>query len=345
MKKVLLAVSALALFAGPALARDQIRIVGSSTVYPFTTAVAENFGKTSGMKTPVVESTGTGGGMKLFCAGVGEDSPDATNASRRMKKGEWETCNKNGVTDIVEILIGFDGLTLAQSKAGTPMKISRKNFFLALAKEVPGADGKLMANPYKMWNEIDPSLPAIKIEVLGPPPTSGTRDSMHELFMEKGAEEIDSLKELKKADAKAFEAAWKSVREDGAYVEAGENDNVIVQKLEANPNAFGVFGFSFLEENVAKLAGVEIDGVAPAYESIADGSYKPSREMFVYVKKAHVGVIPGLDKFAFEYVSEAATGEDGYLGSKGLVTLPKDRHEQVVAAVTALEAMKGDELK
>jgi phosphate transport system substrate-binding protein len=345
MKKILLAVSALALFAGPALARDQIRIVGSSTVYPFTTAVAENFGKTSGMKTPVVESTGTGGGMKLFCAGVGVDSPDATNASRRMKKGEWETCNKNGVTDIVEILIGFDGLTLAQSKGGTPMKISRKNLFLALAKEVPGADGKLVANPYKMWNEIDPSLPAVKIEVLGPPPTSGTRDSMHELFMEKGAETIDSLKELKKADAKAFEAVWKSVREDGAYVEAGENDNVIVQKLEANPNAFGVFGFSFLEENVAKLAGVEIDGVVPTYESINDGSYKPSREMFVYVKKAHVGVIPGLDKFAFEYVSEAATGEDGYLGSKGLVTLPRDRHEQVVAAVTALEAMKGDDLK
>jgi phosphate transport system substrate-binding protein len=345
MKKILLAVSALALFAGPALARDQIRIVGSSTVYPFTTTVAENFGKTSGMKTPVVESTGTGGGMKLFCAGVGVDSPDATNASRRMKKGEWETCNKNGVTDIVEILIGFDGLTLAQSKGGTPMKISRKNLFLALAKEVPGADGKLVANPYKMWNEIDPSLPAVKIEVLGPPPTSGTRDSMHELFMEKGAETIDSLKELKKADAKAFEAVWKSVREDGAYVEAGENDNVIVQKLEANPNAFGVFGFSFLEENVAKLAGVEIDGVVPTYESINDGSYKPSREMFVYVKKAHVGVIPGLDKFAFEYVSEAATGEDGYLGSKGLVTLPRDRHEQVVAAVTALEAMKGDDLK
>lgn len=344
MKKILLAVSALALFAGPALARDQIRIVGSSTVYPFTTAVAENFGKTSGMKTPVVESTGTGGGMKLFCAGVGEDSPDATNASRRMKKGEWETCNKNGVTDIVEILIGFDGLTLAQSKAGTPMKISRKNLFLALAKEVPGADGKLVANPYKMWNEVDPSLPAVKIEVLGPPPTSGTRDSMHELFMEKGAETIDSLKELKKSDAKAFEAVWKSVREDGAYVEAGENDNVIVQKLEANPNAFGVFGFSFLEENVAKLAGVEIDGVVPAYESINDGSYKPSREMFVYVKKAHIGVIPGLDKFAMEYVSEAATGEDGYLGSKGLVTLPRDRHEKVVAAVTALEAMKGDEL-
>ena len=346
MKRILAAASLLALCASPAFAaRDQIRIVGSSTVYPFTTAVAEQFGKKSGMKTPVVESTGTGGGMKLFCEGVGEDKPDATNASRRMKKGEFESCQKNGVTDIVEMLIGFDGLTLAQSKAGNPMKISRKNLFLALAKEVPGADGKLVANPYKMWNEIDPSLPAVKIEVLGPPPTSGTRDSLHELFMEPGALEIDTLKELKKADSKAFDAVWKSLREDGAYVEAGENDNVIVQKLDANPNAFGVFGFSFLEENAAKLAGVEIDGVAPAFESIADGSYKPSREMFVYIKKAHVGVIPGLAEFANEYVSESATGEDGYLGDKGLVPLPGDRHEKMAATVKAMEPMTGGELK
>jgi phosphate transport system substrate-binding protein len=334
----------LAASTGLAAARDQIRIVGSSTVYPFTTAVAEQFGKTSGMKTPVVESTGTGGGMKLFCGGVGEDHPDATNASRRMKKGEWETCNKNGVTDIVEILIGYDGLTLAQSKAAPAMKISRKNLFLALAKEVPDADGKLVANPYKNWSEIDPSLPNIKIEVLGPPPTSGTRDSMHELFMEPGALAIDSLKALKESDSKAFDVVWKSVREDGAYVEAGENDNVIVQKLEANPNAFGVFGYSFLEENVAKLQGVEIDGVAPAFESIADGSYKPSREMFVYIKKAHVGVIPGLDKFAAEYVSDAATGEDGYLADKGLVPLPAERHKKVQDEVTGLTSMKGDEL-
>jgi phosphate transport system substrate-binding protein len=346
MKRLLIAASLLALAAGPALAaRDQIRIVGSSTVYPFTTAVAEQFGKKTGMKTPVVESTGTGGGMKLFCEGVGEDKPDATNASRRIKKGEFESCQKNGVTDIVEILIGYDGLSLAQSKAGTPMKISRKNLFLALAKEVPGADGKLGANPYKMWSEIDPSLPAVKIEVLGPPPTSGTRDSMHELFMEPGALEFETLKALKKADSKAFDAVWKSVREDGAYVEAGENDNVIVQKLEANPNAFGIFGFSFLEENVATIQGVEIDGVVPTIESIADGSYKPSREMFVYIKKAHVGVIPGLAEFAAEYVSNAATGEDGYLGDKGLVTLPGDRHEKVSAAVMSMEILKADELK
>ena len=330
---------------GTASARDQIRIVGSSTVYPFTTAVAENFGKTSGMKTPVVESTGTGGGMKLFCEGVGEKFPDATNASRAIKKSEFADCNKNGVKDIVEILVGFDGLTVAQAKAGIPLKLSRKNFFLALAKEVPGADGKLVANPYKNWSEIDPSLPNEKIEVLGPPPTSGTRDSMHELFMEAGALEIPALKELKGKDAKAFEAVWKSLREDGAYVEAGENDNVIVQKLEANPKAFGVFGYSFLEENASKLAGVPIDGVVPTFETISDGTYKPSRELYVYIKKAHVGVIPGLDKFAAEYVSDTASGEEGYLSEKGLVPLPAERHAEAAKAVLAMDTINGDKLK
>src|SRR5918996_2431754 len=209
------------MLAGPAEARDQIRIVGSSTVYPFTTTVAEQFGKSSGMKTPVVESTGTGGGMKLFCAGVGEGHPDATNASRRMKKSEFEDCQKNGVKDIVEIKIGFDGLTIAQSKQGAPVKLTLGQVFLALAKEVPGPDGKLVANPNKNWSDIDKSLPNLKIEVLGPPPTSGTRDSLHELFMEKGAEQIPALVALKKSDAKAFERAWKSLREDGGYVEDG----------------------------------------------------------------------------------------------------------------------------
>ena len=220
------------------------------------------------MKTPVVESTGTGGGMKLFCAGVGDEHPDATNASRRMKKGEFEDCHKNGVTDIVEIKIGFDGLTVAHSKQGAPIKLTLAQIFLALAKEVPGPDGKLVANPNKNWSDIDAALPNKKIEVLGPPPTSGTRDSLHELVMEKGAEQIPALKALKKSDAKAFEKVWKTIREDGAYVEAGENDNVIVQKLEANPNAFGIFGYSFLEENTAS-SGVALDGVEPTYENIA----------------------------------------------------------------------------
>lgn len=328
-----------------AFARDQIRIVGSSTVYPFTTAVAEQFGKATGSKTPIVESTGTGGGAKIFCEGVGVDKADITNASRRMKKGEFELCQKNGVTDIVEINIGFDGLTLAQSKDGAPIKLKMSQLFLALAEQVPDKDGKLVANPYKSWSDIDPALPNVKIEVLGPPPTSGTRDSMHELFMEAGAKQIESMAALNKSDAKAFDKVWKTVRKDGAYVEAGENDNVIVAKLEANKNAFGVFGYSFLEENQAKLKGVALDGVEPNFENIAGNKYKGARRMYVYVKKQHVGVVPGLDKFALEYISDKALGEDGYLAAKGLVTLPKEELAKVKADVTAMKPLDGGVLK
>ncbi|MCB1483305.1 MAG: PstS family phosphate ABC transporter substrate-binding protein [Hyphomicrobiaceae bacterium] len=331
-------------FTGIAMARDQIRIVGSSTVYPFTTAVAEQFGKANGGKTPIVESTGTGGGMKIFCEGVGEDKADATNASRRIKKSEFELCAKNGVTEIVEIKVGIDGLTVAQSKQGPAIKLTRKQLFQALAEQVPDKDGKLVANPYKNWSDIDPALPNVKIEVLGPPPTSGTRDSFHELIMEKGADEFDSLKALKKEDSKAFDAVWKSMRKDGAYIEAGENDNVIVQKLEANKNAFGIFGFSFLEENTAKLKGVPIEGVEPTYDNISSGKYKGARDLFIYIKKAHVGVIPGLDKFVAEYVSDKALGADGYLADKGLVTLPKDALDSVKKTASSMEPLKGDDL-
>ncbi len=345
MKKVLLAVSALALFAGPALARDQIRIVGSSTVYPFTTTVAENFGKTSGMKTPVVESTGTGGGMKLFCSGVGEDTPDMTNASRQIKKSEFAACAKNGVTEIVEIKVGFDGLTIAASKNAPDMKLTKQQVFMALAKQVPDKDGKLVDNPYKMWSDIDASLPKEKIEILGPPPTSGTRDSFMELAMEVGAGKFESLEALKKSDAKAFEAVWKSMREDGAFVEAGENDNLIVQKLQANPAALGIFGFSFLEENASSIKGLEIDGAAPSYESVASGDYKMSRPLFIYVKKQHVGVVPGIAEFVAEYVSDKALGADGYLADKGLITLPGADAEKSKAMATAMEVLKIDGLK
>jgi phosphate transport system substrate-binding protein len=339
MKRFLMAATALAVFAAPAFARDQIRIVGSSTVYPFTTAVAEQFGKTSGMKTPVVESTGTGGGMKLFCAGVGVDHPDFTNASRAIKKSEFEDCNKNGVTDVVEIKVGFDGLTIANAKTGPDLSLTKKQVFMALAKEVPGPDGKLIPNPYKNWNEIDAALPAEKIEVLGPPPTSGTRDSFVELVMEKGAEGFDSLKELKKSDPKAFETVWKSIREDGAFVEAGENDNLIVQKLEANPKAVGIFGFSFLEENMNKIKGAAVDGVAPTFETIASGEYAVARPMFIYAKKQHVGVIPGMAEFAAEYVSDKAMGEDGYLAAKGLIPLPASEAEKVRAIVAEMKTI------
>ncbi len=334
----------MAIGAGAAVARDQIRIVGSSTVYPFTTAVAEQLGKTGGVKTPVVESTGTGGGMKLFCEGVGVNFPDATNASRRMKAGEFASCQKNGVKDIIELMVGYDGLTLSHSKKSAPMKITRAHAFLALAKNVPGPDGKLIPNPYKSWNQIDPSLPNKPIEILGPPPTSGTRDSLHELVMEPGAEQIASMKALKASDRKAFDAAWKTIREDGAYVEAGENDNVIVQKLEANPNSFGVFGFSFLEENSAKIQGVTIDNVAPEMDSISSLKYGPSRELFVYIKKAHVGVVPGLDKFAQEYVSDRAAAEGGYLEKKGLVPVPKAKLAQAKDNIAKLTVLSGEGL-
>lgn len=345
MKRFLLSASVLAMFATPAFAgREEIRIVGSSTVFPFTTAVAEAFGKASG-KTPVVESTGTGGGMKLFCAGVGEEHPDFTNASRQIKKSEFEDCAKNGVTEIIEIKVGFDGLTIAQSKDAADVKLTKTQIFLALAKDIPGADGKLAANPYKMWNEIDAALPAVKIEVLGPPTTSGTRDSFAELVMEKGAEGIDALKELKKADAKAFDKVWKSMREDGAYIDAGENDNLIVQKLTANKDAFGIFGYSFLEENAASIKGVEVDGKAPSYETIADGSYKVSRPLFIYAKKAHIGKVPGMAEFMAEYVSDAALGEDGYLADKGLVTLPADQLKATKDAVANQTALAADGLK
>ena len=345
MKKILLTVSALAVFAGPAMAREEIRIVGSSTVYPFTTAVAENFGKTSGMKTPVVESTGTGGGMKLFCAGTGEAHPDFTNASRRIKKSEFEDCAKNGVTDIVEIKIGFDGLTLAASKDAPEIKLTKQQIFMALARQVPDKDGKLVDNPYQMWSDIDASLPAEKIEVLGPPPTSGTRDSFAELALEVGASKFESLAAMKKADAKAYDAVWKAVREDGAYVEAGENDNLIVQKLQANPAALGIFGFSFLEENSSTIKGLEIEGVVPSYETVASGDYKLARPLYVYAKKQHVGTIPGMAEFVAEYVSDKAIGEDGYLSDKGLITLPGDAAEKSRAMALAMDVLKVDGLK
>jgi phosphate transport system substrate-binding protein len=337
---LLVAMASLSAFGSEgAFARDQIRVVGSSTVYPFTTAVAEQYGRAGG-KTPVVESTGTGGGLKLFCAGVGADHPDVANASRRIKKSEYEDCSKHGVTDIVEIKIGFDGLSIAHAKGAPDFGLTKKQIFLALAKEIPDGSGKLVANPNKTWSDVDPSLPNKKIEVLGPPPTSGTRDSFVELVMEKGAEGIDALKALKKSDAKAFEKAWKSVREDGAYVEAGENDNLIVQKLSANPDALGIFGYSFVEENLNSIKAVPIDGVTPTYETIASGEYKVARPLFIYIKAQHVDIVPGLKDFVAEYVSEKALGEDGYLVAKGLIALPKDDLE--ASRKTAAELSKLD---
>ena len=333
------AVAVLAPIASAQSARDFINVVGSSTVYPFTTTVAEKFGRQGRFKTPKVESTGTGGGIKLFCNGVGPQHADVVNASRRMNASEFESCRKNGVRDILEVRVGYDGLTLSESKRGPMMNLTRKQVYLALAKQVPDPANPtaLIANPYKTWNQIDKSLPATKIEVLGPPPTSGTRDSFNELYMEAGCRTYPWLNTLRGQDEKRFKRLCHTLREDGAFVEAGENDNLIVQKIEANRNAVGIFGFSFLEENMDKLRGSKIDGVEPTYETIASGKFPASRPLFIYVKKAHIGVIPGLQEFVNEYVSDKALGEEGYLTDRGLVPQPKADLARTRADVKALK--------
>ena len=323
-------------------ARDFISVVGSSTVYPFTTTVAEQLGRQGSFKTPKVESTGTGGGIKLFCNGVGVQHADVVNASRRMNANEFQTCRTNGVTEIIEIKIGFDGLTISENKRGASFPLTRKQVYLALAKQIPDPANPtaLIANPFKTWKDVDPGLPAIKIEVLGPPPTSGTRDSFHELYMESGCRSYPWINALRSMDEKRFKRVCHTVREDGAYVEAGENDNLIVQKLEANPNAVGIFGFSFLEENLDKLKGLKIDGVEPTFETIASGKFPAARPLFIYVKKAHIGVIPGIKEFMAEYVSEKALGEEGYLSERGLVALPKADLAKVRADVKSLKPLQ-----
>ncbi|WP_417431342.1 PstS family phosphate ABC transporter substrate-binding protein [Kiloniella sp.] len=340
IKKVLTATALAGMMmavAGAAQARDQIRIVGSSTVFPFSTTVAETFGKTTGFKTPVVESTGSGGGMKLFCAGVGVEHPDITNASRRIKASEYEKCTKNGVS-ITEVKIGFDGIVLANSKQSDRLTLTKKQIFMALAKQVP-VDGKLVDNPYQKWSDIDSSLPNSKIEVLGPPPTSGTRDAFVELAMEGGAKKFENLKALRKSDKKAFKAIAHTIREDGAYVEAGENDNLIIQKLEANPQAVGIFGFSFLDQNADKIQGSIVEGAEPTFENIAAGDYSVSRSLYFYVKKEHVGSVPGIQEFVNAFTNEDAWGDEGYLADKGLIPLPAADREQVKNSARGLQSL------
>lgn len=362
MKKITTAVATgMMLVAGSASAstRDYIYEVGSSTVYPFATVVAERFGKSTKFKTPKIESTGSGGGMKLFCQGVGVKHPDITNASRRIKKSEFDKCQANGVKDIVEIKIGYDGIAIANSKKSPQFRLSRKDLFLALAKDVPDPQapesGKLIPNPYSTWKEVNASLPAYKIEVLGPPPTSGTRDAFAELAMEGGCKQFSWIKQIKKDSRKAkkagdkklakqlkskYKAICHGVREDGKYIEAGENDNLIVQKLEANPKALGVFGYSYLEQNEDRIQGSIIDGVAPEFELIANGEYPVSRPLFFYVKKAHVGKIPGIKAFLAEFTSEKAWGDEGYLVDKGLIPMPRDEREKYSKAAIQLTPMQ-----
>ena len=326
-----------------ASSRDYISIVGSSTVYPFATVVAEKFGKSTRFKTPKIESTGSGGGMKLFCSGIGVQHPDITNSSHRIKKSELEKCQGNGVKDIVEVKIGYDGIVLSNSKRSPVMKITSKEIFMALAKEVPASDGaeKVIPNPHKTWKDINSSLPDVKIEVLGPPPTSGTRDAFAELALEGGCKTFPWVKALKKKDKNKYKRICHTVREDGAYVEAGENDNLIIQKLESNPDAFGVFGFSFLDQNIDKIQGSFIDGGQPTFDAIANGDYAVSRPLYFYVKKDHVAVIPGMKEFLGEFSSDKAWGPDGYLSDKGLIPMPDEERKSIAQDVKNLSTLKG----
>ena len=344
MNRILISAATL-LLAGVAsaqTARDYITIVGSSTVYPFTTTVAEHFGQTGQFKTPKVESTGTGGGLKLFCAGVGVQHPDIANASRRIKQSEVETCSKNGVKEISEIKIGYDGIVLARSKTSGPLKLTRRDLYLALAKQVPDAANPqtLIANPNTTWKQVNAALPNVKIEVLGPPPTSGTRDAFAELVMESGCTTYPWIKALKDVDEGRYKRVCHTIREDGAYVEAGENDNLIVQKIEANPNAVGIFGYSFLEENDDKLVGSVLEGKSPTFETISAGTYPASRALYIYVKKAHLRQIPGLKEFVAEYVSDKALGEEGYLADKGLIPPSTGEFGKIRASALALNNLK-----
>lgn len=326
-----------------AAGRDSISVVGSSTVFPFSKVVAERFGRTSNFKTPTVESTGTGGGFKEFCKGLGVSHPDISNASRRMKASEFEMCQTNGVKDIIEVLIGYDGIVLANSVESPRVSLTRKDIFLALAKKVPNPNGSptLVDNPYKTWKEVNSTLPATKIEVLGPPSTSGTRDAFVELAMEGGCKKFPWIKALKKSDKTRYKEICHILREDGAFIEAGENDNLIVQKLDANPAALGIFGFSFLDQNSDKVQASKIDGNEPEFETIADGSYPVSRPLYFYVKKGHFGVIPGIQEYLAEFTSEKAWGEEGYLTDKGMIPLGDDARKEVGGRVATGEVLKG----
>jgi len=345
MKKVLI----FSLFVASALTaqfasagRSNINIVGSSTVYPFSTVVAERFGRSTGFKTPKVESTGSGGGMKLFCQGVGVQHPDITNASRRIKKSEYDLCHKNGVKEIVEVLIGYDGIVIANSRKAARMNLTRKDLFLALAARVPNPNGTetLVENPYKTWKDVNSTLPNVAIEVLGPPPTSGTRDAFAELALEGGCKKVSWIKAMKKKDKKAYKALCHTVREDGPFIEAGENDNLIVQKLNANKNALGIFGFSFLDQNIDQVQASIIDGKEPTFDTIAEGSYPVSRPLYFYVKTAHVGVVPGIAEYLAEFTRESTWGDEGYLTEKGMIPLDEAKRAETSSDVKKMRNLE-----
>jgi phosphate transport system substrate-binding protein len=340
--KAIAAITLTAIVATPSFAaRRNIHVVGSSTVYPFTTAVAERFSRANpGIPAPVIESTGTGAGMKLFCAGVGERFPDIENASRRMKASEAKACAANGVTQVTEIQVGVDGIVLAGSKQSPQLNLTSKDIYLALA-----------ANPYgkpnraKTWKDVNSKLPNVPIRVYGPPPTSGTRDALGELILTPPCEANAGMAALKKSDESKFKAICTGIRQDGAYIEAGENDNLIVRKLEAAPGSYGIFGYSFLEENAGALQGSIINGVAPTYQTIAGFKYPGARPLYIYVKNAHVNAIPGIKQFLAEYSKESTWGPGGYLVKRGMIAAPDTVRAKSAQAARSLSPLAFASLK
>ena len=341
MKKLLGVAAATALLtcaSAAHAARDYVWAAGSSTVFPFSTRVAENFAKKTGKKSPKVESLGTGGGIKMFCGGMGEGFPDIANASRPMKKSEFEACKAKGVKDIVEIKIGFDGIVIAMDKKAPDYNFKLEHLYLGLAQNALRG-GQFVANPYKNWKEVGSNLPSNRILVYGPPPTSGTRDAWIELGVEAGAKKFPTIKALHDKDDKAFKAKVDPMRTDGGWIDAGENDNAIVGTITKTPGALGVFGYSFLEENGNRIKAAAVNGVKPTAQTIASGQYPVSRSLYIYVKKANVGVTPGLKDFLAEFVSDAATGRGGYLQGRGLILLPPAQHQAAKAAASQLTQM------
>jgi phosphate transport system substrate-binding protein len=335
------AAAVLAAAGADAQSRDRIRIVGSSTVFPFATAVAENFARGTQFQAPVIESTGSGGGFRLFCQGVGTQTPDITNASRRMTANELEACRTAGVQDVTEVVIGYDGIVIANSREAADTDYTVGQLWRALAARVP-VDGELVENPYERWSQIDPSLPDKEIQVFGPPPTSGTRDAFTELVMEEGCAEFEAVRQLPEDQR---DEACTSYRTDGAFVEAGENDNLIVQRLQSEPDAYGIFGYSFLDQNRNALRGSSVGGAQPTFENISSGEYPVSRSLFFYVKNAHVGVVPGIREYVAEFTSERAIGESGYLSDRGLIPLPAELQDRVRTEAANLDPVTAQELQ
>ncbi len=321
---------------------EKIRIVGSSTVAPFTTTVAEQFGAATRFSIPIVETTGTGGGFKAFCGGVGPDEPSISNASRRIKPSEIGLCREAGVTELVEVKIGFDGIVLANAKGGLDFDFTKEEIYRALADELPDGRGGWMKNPHLRWSDVAGHLPDEPIQVSGPPPTSGTRDAFVEIAMEEGALALPELAALKTADEDEFKRRAHTVRSDGAWVDSGENDTAIIQTLIKNPAALGVLGFSFLDQNGDRVKASLVNGIEPTFDNIASGDYKVSRSMYFYVKKQNVPLVPGLADFIEEFTEEDAWGPVGYLAEKGLIPLPQAEREAVRQRARSLEVMPVD---